>query len=287
MQGKVEISGVNTAKLCFRILIPAMLFSNVYHADFHSDLYPQAIVFMWLAMLATFLLAFFLIPQLIHGEKAEVATVIHGLCHGNLAVLGMPLMLNLFDADAVVVYSILMACSSPLINPLMVFEHVYFQGKKVEPLRLLRNILTSPFLVGTLLGMFCNLIGLHFPAFLETTIANLKSIASPLCLIALGGSFSFGSIRRSFREVAGVVLARCVVLPAMILGFAVLLGFRGVALASLLVIFACPSAAATYSFCTGYCGDPELASQLVVYTTVFSIFSMFCWLFLFLQLGLF
>ena len=238
-------------------------------------------------MLATFLLAFFLIPQLIHGEKAEVATVIHGLCHGNLAVLGMPLMLNLFDADAVVVYSILMACSSPLINPLMVFEHVYFQGEKVEPLRLLRNILTSPFLVGTLLGMFCNLIGLHFPAFLETTIANLKSIASPLCLIALGGSFSFRSIRGSFREVAGVVLARCVVLPAMILGFAVLLGFRGVALASLLVIFACPSAAATYSFCTGYCGDPELASQLVVYTTVFSIFSMFCWLFLFLQLGLF
>ena len=274
-------------KLCFRILIPAMLFSNVYHADFHSDLYPQAIVFMWLAMLATFLLAFFLIPQLIHGEKAEVATVIHGLCHGNLAVLGMPLMLNLFDADAVVVYSILMACSSPLINPLMVFEHVYFQGEKVEPLRLLRNIMTSPFLVGTLLGMFCNLIGLHFPVFLETTIANLKSIASPLCLIALGGSFSFGSIRGSFREVAGVVLARCFVLPAMILGFAVLLGFRGVALASLLVIFACPSAAATYSFCTGYCGDPELASQLVVYTTVFSIFSMFCWLFLFLQLGLF
>ena len=35
-------------KLCFRILIPAMLFSNVYHADFHSDLYPQAIVFMCL-----------------------------------------------------------------------------------------------------------------------------------------------------------------------------------------------------------------------------------------------
>lgn len=112
-------------KLCFRILIPAMLFSNVYHADFHSDLYPQAIVFMWLAMLATFLLAFFLIPQLIHGEKAEVATVIHGLCHGNLAVLGMPLMLNLFDADAVVVYSILMACSSPLINPLMVLSLIH------------------------------------------------------------------------------------------------------------------------------------------------------------------
>lgn len=274
-------------KLSFQILIPAMLFSNVFHADFHSDLYPQAILFMELGILATFLLAFFLVPRLVPNNKAVDATIIHGITHGNLAVLGMPLMLNLFDSDAVVVYSILMACSSLLFNPLMVFQHLYFQGERVKPLRLLRNIFTSPFLVGTLLGMLCNLLGLQFPTFLETTLSNLKSIASPLCLIALGGSFSFAAIHGSFREVSGVVLTRCVILPAMILGVAVLLGFRNVTLASLLVIFACPSAAATYSFCTGYCGDPELASQIVVYSTVFSIFSMFCWLFLFLQLGLF
>lgn len=273
-------------KLSFHILIPAMLFCNVYNADFASQFHLKAILFMELGIFGVFLAAFFLVPRLLPNRNADIATVIHGVSHGNLAVLGMPLIMNLFGPDQTAVYSILMACSSPLINPLMVFNHVYFQGDQIRLRSLLRNIFTSPFLAGTLLGLGCNLLGIQFPTFLNTTISNLKSIATPLCLISLGGSFSFGRIRDYFPLVFHSVLAKCVWIPAVILSIAVALGFRGPVLASLLVIFCCPSATATYSFCTGYCGNPDLASQLVVYSTLFSIFSMFCWLFAFLQFGL-
>jgi predicted permease len=86
--------------------------------------------------------------------------------------------------------------------------------------------------------------------------------------------------------VVNSVLIKCVWIPAVVLGIAVALGFRGLLLASMMVIFCCPSAGATYSFCAGYCGNPRMASQIVVYSTAFSIFSMFLWLFAFLQLGL-
>ena len=273
-------------RLCFKILIPVMLFCNVYFSDFPGQFQGNAILLMDLSVLATFLAAFFLIPRLLPGQKENIATVVHGVCHGNLAVLGMPLILNLFGAEQVAVYSILMACYSPVINPLMVIEHIYFQGDRVSVRKLLRNIISSPFLVGTMLGLLCNLLHIRFPVFINTTLTNLKSIASPLCLIALGGSFSFAQIRGCFPLVVHSVLTKCVWIPAIVLSVAVALGFRGLVLASLLVIFCCPSAAATYSFCTGYCGNPTLASQIVVYSTVFSIFSMFCWLFAFLQLGL-
>lgn len=274
-------------KLCFKILVPTMLFSNVYNADFSTQFHLDAIFFLEAGIAGTFLVAFFGVPRLMrHSSKENIATVIHGVCHGNLAVLGLPLIGNLFGPDQAAVYSILVACSSPLINPLMVFEHVYFQGDKVSLWKLLKNIFSSPFLVGTLLGMACKFLGIQFPLFINTTIANVKSTASPLCLIALGGSFSFGQIRGFLPVVIHSVLAKCVWIPAVVLGIAILLGFRGLVLASLLVIFSCPCAAATYSFCTGYCGNPELASQIVVYCTLFSIFSMFCWLFAFLQLGL-
>ena len=273
-------------KLCFRILIPAMLFCNVYSADFSREFHLGAVLFMELAMTGVFLAMFVLVPRLVPGRREEAATLVHGLCHGNLAVLGMPLMLNLFGQEQAAVYSILMACTSPLINPLMVFEHVYFQGDRPRPGRLLKNMLSSPFLVGTLAGLFCNLLGLRLPDFLYSAASGLRSAASPLCLVALGGSFSFGGIRDCFWEVAGCVLGRCVLLPAAVLGIAVALGFRGIVLASLLVIFCCPSAAATYSFCAGYCGSPALASQIVVYSTLSSLFSLFCWLFAFLRLGL-
>ena len=273
-------------KLCFKILVPTMLFSNVYGADFSRQFHLNATVFMELSILGTFLVSFFLVPRVMAGSREDIATVIHGVCHGNLAVLGIPLISNLFGDGGMAVYSILLACTTPLINPLMVFEHVYFQGHRIKPGRLIVNVFSSPFLVGTLAGLTCKIVGIRFPLFLQTTISNIKAIASPLCLIALGGSFSFGSIRGMAGKVVGSVLTKCVLIPMVVLGIAVALGFRGVVLASLLVIFSCPSAAATYSFCTGYCGNPGLASQIVVYTTAFSILSMFCWVFLFLQLGL-
>lgn len=273
-------------KLCFKIFVPVMLFNNVYTADFDTALNVPAIIFLELAILGTFLVAFFLTPRLIPNSKENVATVVHAVCHGNLAVLGIPLITNLFGESGMVVYSILLASTSPLINPLMVYEHIYFQGDRIKPGRLLLNVLKSPFLVGTLLGLACKLLGIEFPTFLRTAITNVKSIASPLCLIALGGSFSFGSIKGMVGPVVHSVLAKCVWIPMVVLGIAVLLGFRGIVLASLMVIFCCPSAAATYSFCTGYCGNPQLASQIVVYSTAFSILSMFLWLFSFLQLGL-
>lgn len=273
-------------KLCFKIFVPVMLFNNVYTADFDTALNVPAIIFLELAIVGTFLVAFFLTPRLIPGNKENIATVVHAVCHGNLAVLGIPLITNLFGESGMVVYSILLASTSPIINPLMVYEHIYFQGDKIKPGRLILNVLKSPFLVGTLSGLVCKLLGIEFPTFLRTAITNVKSIASPLCLIALGGSFSFGSIKGMVGPVVHSVLAKCVWIPMVVLGIAVLLGFRGIVLASLMVIFCCPSAAATYSFCTGYCGNPQLASQIVVYSTAFSILSMFLWLFSFLQLGL-
>ena len=273
-------------KLCFKIFVPVMLFNNVYTADFSTEFNLQAILVMEAGIIGTFLVSFFLTPKLMKRSREDIATVVHGICHGNLAVLGMPLITNLFGQSGVAVYSIMLACTSPIINPLMVFEHVYFQGDKIKPGRLILNVLQSPFLIGTLSGLACKLLGISFPAFMQTAITNVKSIASPLCLIALGGSFSFGSIKGMVGPVVHSVLAKCIWVPAVVLGIAVALGFRGLVLASLMVIFCCPSAAATYSFCTGYCGNPQMASQIVVYSTAFSIFSMFLWIFAFLQMGL-
>ncbi len=273
-------------KLCFKVFIPVMLFSNIYYADFSTVFHPEAIIFMEAGIAAVFLFSFFLAKKLYKGQNEIAATFVHGVSHGNLAVLGLPLIMNLFGEEQGAVYSVMMACSSPLVNPLMVFEHTYFQGEDIKPGALIVKIFTSPFLAGTLAGLFCKLIGIQFPEFAGTFIADLKSLSSPLCLIALGGTFAFNDAKGYAGPVTLVVVLKCLIIPAIVLGIAVLLGFRGIVLASLLVIFACPSAAATFSFCNGYCGDPAMASQLVMQSSVLSIFTMFLWLFAFLQLGL-
>ena len=114
-------------RLCFRILIPAMLFVSVYTADFSTAFQPSAMAFVVLAVVGNFLLVFLLVPRWM-PDPADAATTVHGLCHTNMAALGIPLIVNLFGQSQLAVYSILMAFASPLVNALMVFEHLYFQA---------------------------------------------------------------------------------------------------------------------------------------------------------------
>lgn len=147
-------------------------------------------------------------------------------------------------------------------------------------------MLKSPYLIGTLAGAAIHIVGIELPPFLLSPILSIKAIATPLCLIALGGTFVFESLAEFKKEIVISVLLKCFILPVFVLLPAVLLGFRGVSLLSLAVLFICPSAASTYSYSVSISSNPQLASQIVVYTTVFSMFSIPCWIFAALELGL-
>ncbi|MBQ4375465.1 MAG: AEC family transporter [Erysipelotrichales bacterium] len=273
-------------KLCFKYLVPIMLFHNIYTANLSEILNWNVILFMEIALASVFLFSMLVVPFITKDPDGK-ATVVHGLGHGNLAVMGIPLISSMFGASEVALYTVMVAASSPLVNGFMVYEHTHYDNKHVNFAGLLKKIFSSPYLLATLTGLALNLIGVKFPAFFLTAVSNAKSIASPLCLISMGGAFEFAGFKKYHKEVIWTCLLKCVLIPAAILPAAALIGFRGAPMLALTIIFTCPSAVATYSYSVGMCGDPECASQIVVYTTVFSIFTIFAWIFTMLQLGLF
>ena len=273
-------------KLCFKYLVPIMLFHNIYTADLANILNRDAILFMEAGLAVTFLLSM-LIVGLITDDPERKATVVHGIGHGNLAVMGIPLISSMFGPEEVALYTVMVAASSPLVNGFMVFEHTYYDKKHLNIWQLIRKIFSSPYLAATLIGLALNLLNVRFPMFLNTAIQNAKSIASPLCLISMGGAFEFSSFREYRKEVLWTCLIRCIAVPLIVLLPAALIGFRGAPMLALTIIFSCPSAVATYSYSVGMCGDPKCASQIVVYTTVFSLFTIFAWIFAMLQIRMF
>jgi len=83
------------------------------------------------------------------------------------------------------------------------------------------------------------------------------------------------------------VIARLVLVPMAGLSVAVALGFREIELVILMAMFASPSAVSSYTMAMQMDGDGELAGQLVVFTTVFSIITMFLWIALLMAFGFF
>ncbi|HCP14740.1 MAG TPA: AEC family transporter, partial [Peptococcaceae bacterium] len=81
-----------------------------------------------------------------------------------------------------------------------------------------------------------------------------------------------------WRQVLTGVLGRLILVPVLLLPTAIMLGFRGLELAGLLALFASPSAVSSFTMAKQMDGDSELAGQLVVYSSAFSILTMFLWI---------
>ena len=79
---------------------------------------------------------------------------------------------------------------------------------------------------------------------------------------------------------------RLIFMPLIFMPIAVLLGFRNVELTAIMTMLATPPAVSSFTMAQQMGGDSELAGQLVVFSTIASIFTLFLWIFALKQLAL-
>jgi len=70
---------------------------------------------------------------------------------------------------------------------------------------------------------------------------------------------------------------KLLIVPAIFLFFSALFGFRDVELLGFVALFGSPVAVSSFSMAKQMGADSELAGQNLLFTTVFSILSIFMW----------
>jgi predicted permease len=103
----------------------------------------------------------------------------------------------------------------------------------------------------------------------------------------MGGLFNFGMIRENLKPIAAGVIGRLLLVPALLIPLTIRLGFRGSAFVALMCIFIAPCATTSFNLASQMDSDADLASQLVVFTSVCSLFTIFLWIYGLSLLGLF
>ena len=151
----------------------------------------------------------------------------------------------------------------------------------------LRTVLQNPMIIGAILGAFFMITGITVPEPVLKPIRQIASCTSPVALLILGASFQFGTISEEKRNLIIVVVGRLIVIPALVLGTAYYMGFRGVDFVTLLCIFATPCAVASFAMAQQLGSNAELAGNSVVLTSAFSSVTLFFWVMLFQVLGVF
>ena len=299
----------------FRVALPCLLFCNVYsipsfgEIDFRTTLYSVLVVFLccFIGMLLSVLFV---------KDKRRRGVVTQCFFRSNCAILGVSLAEALGGTAAVQCVAVVTSVTIPLFNMLAVVALTVFVSGREEGAGGLRSIdwkqigkkiVTNPLIIGVSLGLLCLLVRGLLPTndagekvflisrefkVIYTVLSNLGQIASPFMMLLLGGQFTFSAVKSLKKEIAIGVAGRVLISPAIAFLGAYLLTKVGVLAigpaeySAFFAVFASPVAVSSAIMAREMGNDDILAGQLVVWTSVTSVFTIFFTAMLFRTVGL-
>ena len=279
---RADVEKIN--RIVFRAFMPVMVFYNLYSSDLSSAMRGSLLGYAVIGVLAEYLLSLGY-ALLFVKDHSRRGVAIQGLYRSNFVIIGLPIAESLVGGDLGPV-AMLLAVVIPIFNILAVITLAVFNGKKPGLKEVVLDILKNPLIIGSVAGIAALLAGLRLPAPLEKVVSQMSGATSPVLLFLLGAFFQFKGMRSHMRELAAVCAGRLVVFPALFLGLAVAIGFRGVELVSLTGVFASSTAIASFTMAQQMDGDAELAGDIVVWTSALCSFTLFGWSLLFKLMGL-
>ena len=284
-------------RLVFNICLPCMLFINVYNIDGFSAVNWPFVLYCAAVILVVFTLGFFT-AVLVTKRPERRGVIWQCTFRSNFAIIGLSLAGALGGAEAEAAAAIVSSFTVPLFNILSVVALSVFakEGEKRNDFgKILKNIAKNPLIISVALGLLCLCIrelqraalgGAVFTLkddcrFLYTAVNNLKAVASPFALLVLGGQFTFSAVRGLFKEIAAGTLWRILLAPLIGIGGAALLSSLGTLSCgvneypALIAMFGSPVAVSSAVMASSMGADEQLATQLVVWTSLFSVITVF------------
>lgn len=274
-------------RFTFYVTLPVLLFNsfNIIEAD---------TVFNWffVGFIAVLIIALNLAGVLIlHFSKSftkeEKGAAILSLVRGNILVFGYPLVAGLYHGAGALEMSIAGAVSAPLSALLsaLVLSTYAPSDKKKTPLELTVSVLLNPLVVAGLLGLVFHLIDIRLPAIVVGTMTDIGDMATPFALLMIGAGFRFSGFGGQIKRLSWIVAMKMIVSPIVVLGIAILLGFRSYELAAIVMVVATPNAVSNYAMAAEMGSDAKIAGDAIIMSVLIGPFTLFTWIYSLLILG--
>ncbi len=276
-----------SSKVVFTVALPALIFTEVSKLSLNEVLDIKIIMFVYAGTIISFLLVWFLSKPFIK-EGNERGVFIQGSFRGNFAIVGLALISSVFGSDNLAKAALILGFTIPLYNVLAVIALTL-------PVRVERNlnythtlyeILKNPLIIAVLVGLLFSYFSIPIPDVISKTVDYVAALALPLALIGLGGFMKFSD----FKNISGVAftstLIKIVIIPLIATIAAYKLGFVKGDLGIIFILFACPTAIASFIMAEAMGLNGRLAGNILLLTTIFSIITITLGLYILKQTGL-
>lgn len=263
--------------LCFKVFMFILLFYNVYTSDLGSSFNGSLLGYCLAGVFAEFFLGLVLIPRIEPSNPAR-GVMLQDFFRSNLILLGVPMATALYGEGNLGIISVISAIIVPVFNFLAVLSLELFRGGKPSVRKIARSIARNPIFMGAVWGLLAAVTGLKVPTVIESAVSSMAKAATPLSLLLMGASLNFSRLKGMSRNLLLCTAERTVIMPAVFITLGALLGFRGMELCTIMLVFGTPAAVNSYTMALQMDGDADLAGGLVLTTTATSCVTLFLWI---------
>lgn len=281
-------TGEGLSDFVFTIAVPLLLFRIIATASFDHGA-PWALwVTYFTAVLVTWSSAHFVI-RAGFGRDAR-SGVVAGVTAGfsNLVLLGIPFMSGVYGEPGLAILSQIVSIHMPIMMgaSVILFEWALKRdGASTETKTaltlvtgFLRQLFSNPLILGILGGFLVRVSGLEIPAVADRVIASLGGVAGPLALFAMGVSLRGYGIRGQVPQAVSLVMLKLMLMPAVALGMALLLGLPELQAKVVVAAASLPAGVNSWLIASRLGTGQRLASTSMTLGTAFAAATTGIWL---------
>lgn len=276
-------------KLVFHVALPVMLFLDMAKSDIRQDFDLPYLLFCAGVTSLIFFSLWFLARRFL-PERHLVGEFVQVSYRSSAAILGLAIIKSVYGTVGAAPLMIL--GSVPLFNLYAVLL-LTMEGPQAKEGRFsvklrhaLRGAVTNPIILGILLGLLYSLVGLPpLPSIAQKTLDSLAVLATPLALLSIGASLRLTESKNNLRLANLAAAIKLLLLPALFLPLAIVLGLRDTKLLAFLIMLGSTSTPTCYIMAKNLGHDGRLSISTIVLTTLFSAFTLTLWIFLARFLG--
>ena len=269
-----------------KVCMPLLMFKNIYTTDFAQFNGAGYLLYGAAGLVVLFHFGVSDLPKIMRAPP-RAAAMGQALLRPNYILFGSAVAERIYGEGNIGIVMLMGAFAVPFFNALAVILLEIARNSTASPAKLLKSICKNAIVQAAVIALVLKLLSLEIPAMAEDVAFALAGMATPLSFLRLGVSLDIGAIGRNRKPLVLGIGTRLVLIPLIFVTAAIALGFRGPELCAIFLLFAAPTAVSSYPLAVSMDADPELAGQMVIFTTVCCLPTFFLWVMAMSSLGLF
>lgn len=263
------------SKLVFNVTLPALLFLSISQTHISDTANVPLVAFGLIATILVYLMLELLAAWLV-PKREDRGVVVQGGFRSNMGIIGLAYCINAFGDAGLVAASLYLALVTILYNILAVITLNRSLNHSGGLAATFKGIVRNPLIISIVAALVVAGLEWELPELLIHSGGYFSQMTLPLALLCTGASLDFRALRADLNSAMVSALCKLLVVPLLLIAAGIALGFRGLELGVLALMSSAPSAAASYIMVRAMGGNSALAANIIVLTTIGSLFTTSC-----------